>query len=83
MEIKLFHSESGDWEGLYIDGKLIAEDHNLDSQRLLRILEKYFGYKFENVWSKDEYLERYGNSCPETWEEVMRKESEEYDDLDG
>jgi hypothetical protein len=65
MNISLLHSGGGDWVGLYIDGILIEEDHNLSEDQILDILAPIFGFSFESFWDKKEsYLERYNNHCP-------------------
>jgi len=73
-KISLFHAGSGDWEGLYVDGVLKMENHSLDATELLVRLCEQLDFEFTNLYSDDEYLERYGNRCPDTWEEIKEKE---------
>jgi len=73
--VSLFHAGSGDWVGMYVDGELVDEGHSLQESELLGILSKYLGFEFTNLYSEDEYLERYGNGCPATWAEIEKKES--------
>lgn len=74
MKIGLFHSGGGDWVGLYVNGNLVAENHNLDEAELLRELSKHLSFEFEDVWSNDEELDRYGNSCPSNWNTILEME---------
>ena len=60
MKIRLLHSGSGDWIGLYVDGKLLMENHSLDESEVITALMPEVDFK--DVWSTDEYLEEYGNS---------------------
>lgn len=76
MKISLLHSGCGDWVGMYVDGNLVIEDHRLRETELLHELRKHLNFDFENLWSKDEYLDHYGNSCPDTWQEVIDGEKE-------
>ena len=75
-KIGLFHAGGGDWDGLYIDGKLIMEGHELAPEEIFRQLANYFSLDFVNVWSCDDELDRYGNHCPETWDEILEKEKQ-------
>ena len=54
-----------DWEGLYLDGKLVEEGHHL---RLTDVL-KHFGIECEEVWPDDSWLEERGR-LPENFDEV-------------
>lgn len=65
MNIKFLRSGACDWIGLYVDGKLIHEDHDIGPTTLLRLL----GIEYEVKMGSD-YLEEYGNRCPEKWEEI-------------
>lgn len=37
-KIVIAHSEDGDWEAAYADGRLVIEDHRLDAEHLLKAL---------------------------------------------
>jgi hypothetical protein len=54
--VVLVQSESGDWEGLYVNGRLKAENHNLSARDVLRALEA----PFKEVEMNDEWAERSG-----------------------
>jgi hypothetical protein len=57
MKFTLVRPESGDWEALYIDGKLAIESHSLSSFQVLKCVKKIFGCQFENVRISDETAE--------------------------
>lgn len=66
--INFIHSESGDWEGMYIDGKLFDEGHSLNLKEVLRmlinarLLNATLGGTIEK---SDKWFEDNGYSCPE------------------
>jgi hypothetical protein len=62
MNVQLLKSGAGDWIGLYVDGKLKMEGHSL---RLEDVLES-IGIKAEAI-EGSEYLEEFGNRCPDKW----------------
>jgi hypothetical protein len=64
-KIGFLHSGAGDWVGMYIDGKLAAEGHELQVETVAKLLEPQA--EIVNVYSEDEDLDRYGNSCPKHW----------------
>ena len=41
-KLHLMHSEDYDWIGLYVDGKLIYEDHSIDERLMLELLGHTF-----------------------------------------
>lgn len=51
---------AGDWEGLYIDGKLVTEDHDLDTGRVLTAL----GLEYKWIEVDDEHIEEAGGRFP-------------------
>lgn len=53
---------SGDWEGIYVDGKLIAEGHSLDARQTMEAI----GVEFEH---RETDLKDSG-SLPDKLEEV-------------
>jgi hypothetical protein len=69
MKIRLLHSGAGDWIGLYLDDKLVAEDHNLSEGEMVQYLLPKSDFK--DIWSDDEDLEEYGNRCPDIWPEDL------------
>ena len=57
MKFTLVRPECGDWEALYIDGKLVEEDQRLSAFQILKLVKKIFGCQFENVRISDEAAE--------------------------
>jgi hypothetical protein len=74
MKIRLLHSEFdfGDWEGLYIDDRLILEGYQLSVESIIHVMMNYIpgNNNFASVWA-DDHLEEYGNRCPECWPEEL------------
>jgi hypothetical protein len=55
-----------DWMGLYIDGVLMDENHNLSERGVLEILARELNFPFEHIWDEDDgYIEKNGGRCPE------------------
>ena len=52
--------DGDDWSGLYVDGKLVYENHTIP----LRVLAEHLGIKVINV-PGEEGWEPYGYRCPE------------------
>ena len=65
--IKVGLVRGDDWEGLYLDGKLVEEGHHF---RLTDVLAR-FGIECDEVWPDDSWLEERG-SLPKNFEEVPR-----------
>lgn len=42
VKIHLMHDEDGNWEGVYVDGQLRYEGHDVTPQQLLKALELSF-----------------------------------------
>lgn len=57
MKFTLVRPDSGDWEALYIDGKLTKESHSLSAFTVLKCVKKIFGCEFESVRISDEVAE--------------------------
>lgn len=51
-----------DWSGVYVDGKLVYENHGIP----LRELAKHAGVEVVDVDGGDEAWEPYGYRCPRT-----------------
>ncbi len=58
-------SNGDNWEGVYIDDKLISQDHSLRVDVILEAL----GYKIEDVLTEEGWLEDQGY-LPENLEDV-------------
>jgi hypothetical protein len=54
-----------DWEGVYLDGKLIDQGHSLDLREVLTTL----GFHVESQYVIGEELDEFGNSFPTSLEE--------------
>lgn len=74
-DFKVFMCNQGDWVGLYKDGELVHEGHEIPTWVWLQ----YLGG--EELYDEDakagEYLDEFGGRCPKTWaeiEEVMNEE---------
>lgn len=66
MKATIVYDEYGDWEGLYIDGKLVDEGHTLSTNRVLRALKIEFS-------SLEIDMEKLDNDLPEDLEKVLDK----------
>ena len=62
MKAILVNCDSGDWEGLYIDGTLVAEGHSLSAYQVLEALGGE--YKPKCIEVKADWLD--GNGLPQT-----------------
>jgi len=67
---KLIFVGSDDWEGLYINGKLIMEDHHLDVFKILKAID----IKYQYIEADDDWICERG-TLPENIKEV--KEAQE------
>ncbi len=45
-QITFVNSEDGDWVGVYLDGKLVQQDHSLDCDDILDILK----IEYKSYW---------------------------------
>jgi hypothetical protein len=57
MKFTLVHPESGDWEALYINGKLVRETHRIDAWEVLECIKKNLVCEIESVEISDEAAE--------------------------
>ena len=80
MRALILYSDKGIWEGLFIDGELIYEDHNISERGpifWLDIAENY-GLKSKDIMYKevvpedDKYLEEHG-SFPKRLDQLRGK----------
>lgn len=65
-KICVVYSENGDWTGLYVDGRLVAESDTLQPGKVLRALGIEYESKIADAHSLEE---RHG--CPDKLEDVM------------
>lgn len=55
--MKLTHVMADDWEGLYMDGKIVDQGHTINWQTMI---ENIFGVSVESVEANYEWLEKQG-----------------------
>lgn len=48
MDILILQTQEGDWEGLYIDGKIIDQGHNIGEGNRLFLLKKAEEFNFKS-----------------------------------
>jgi hypothetical protein len=65
-KIVIVRGESGDWEGVYLDGQLAREDHSIEIDDLLKLL----GIKCEVKYATDKTFEDNNNRLPDDLSEV-------------
>lgn len=53
----LVYPESGDWEALYINGKLVAEGHSLSVQDVLDCIDNILPNEYKYITISDETAE--------------------------
>lgn len=57
MKFTLVRPESGDWEALYINGKLTLEGHSLSAWQVLECIEAALVCEIESIEISDEVAE--------------------------
>lgn len=65
--MKLKNISLDDWEGWYLDGKLIQQGHSTDANDLL---EKILGESIDSEYIENDDLDEFGNSLPDSLEEI-------------
>ena len=58
--VTLVSNASGDWEALYVDGKLITEGHSVTARDVAEAL----GAKVAEVETTDAWMEKHSNPLP-------------------
>lgn len=62
-----------DWMGFYVDGRLRYDNHSIDDDHLLRILQEETAVPasidFKSFWA-DGILDEFGNQCPPNWDDL-------------
>ncbi len=66
-----FVSDDNDWEGLYINGKLVMENHRLDWDDILDAI----GVEYETIVADDEWLAEHG-TLPDKLSDVKARVDE-------
>lgn len=73
MDIHFMRAD--DWIGLYINGELVEQGHNISEEELTKILLDKLGeeHVITNSWHgpDDEYLGVYSSLCPERLPEEL------------
>lgn len=71
VAVTIITCESGDWEGLYVDGVLYTEGHSIRLHEFVDLVREY--KNFSNIkWYhiSDVHMEWLGNSLPVKLEDV-------------
>lgn len=57
--ITILDADSGDWSGLYVDGKLSFEGHSIDERQLLQLLQRMglLTYESKEATTEDNFPE--------------------------
>jgi hypothetical protein len=71
MKIVVVGSSNGDWEGMYVDGKLKVQGHSIHWTDALEAL----GLKFEQHEADDEWMGNFSN-FPSSLKKVVLKKDE-------
>lgn len=61
--------DADDWQGLYIDGKLLRQTHKLYSMDIIELLGNAFDFDYEQLNPDSDWLNRRG-SLPDSLSEV-------------
>lgn len=61
-KIRLLHSDEGDWVGLYIDRKLVAEGHSIGEYDMVKLLVP--DAELKQYWDTASIIENSGGKCP-------------------
>lgn len=56
VKVTLVSDEGGDWEGLYVDGELLTENHSLSAWHILSELSQVFGFEFKSYEANGEWM---------------------------
>lgn len=56
-KVTILSSAQGDWEAMYLDGKLVQEGHSLDPDRLVTNLLQHYVESLSTGTLTDEYTE--------------------------
>lgn len=71
--IKINYVTGDDWQGLYIDGELIEENHSIRITDLLEMLEDRRLLTFDYHEVDQRYLEDLGN-LPDSFDDIDKNE---------
>jgi hypothetical protein len=71
MKITELRSGSGDWVGIYKDGVLLFEGHDITLYTLFNYI--LTNIEYESIEDEEPYLDRFGGNCPGTLEEYYNE----------
>jgi hypothetical protein len=60
----------GDWEALYVDGELVAENHSVDVGDVLDAIEGHHVEEASSGWLSIDLVDHFGGRAPEQYEEL-------------
>lgn len=66
LKFHILKSESGDWEGIYLDGQLLVENHSVDAQDLLDALQEKSLCEVTSEEKDEQFFEDNDYTCPPT-----------------
>lgn len=70
----IINCESGDWEGLYVNGILQYEGHSINARDFINLIRKYKVFKDVQCFEiSDEHMEKLGSSFPHNLRDVNIK----------
>lgn len=61
----------GDWEALYVDGELVAENHQVDVSDVLDAVEGESVVEAESEWMSVNLSEHFGGFAPEEYSDLV------------
>lgn len=61
----------GDWEALYVDGELVAENHQVDVSDVLDAIEGEVVEETESEWMSVNLGDHFGGFAPEEYSELV------------
>jgi len=65
--IRFVESTDGDWIGMYVDGKLKRQNHNLSAKDAIFAL----GYTYKAIVLTEKEFDMVGGECPKTYKEAI------------
>lgn len=64
--VVILTTQSGDWEGMFIDGELISEGHHLGGNNRMFMMQMGEKYKFTSGMVREKYLDDNDDEMMET-----------------
>lgn len=73
LDIKLVTTSSGDWQGLYIDGELVCDNHRITAGDILDFLQdNLLIVANPHIEVSDSHLESFGYQFPNYFETLEK-----------